>query len=1230
MRRIVPLVLFVIGIVASSLAAPRAFAQQLDVIRGRVTGPEGTGIVNVRVKATSYNGNVAKSTTTDKNGRYSITYPNGEGDYWLEFNSIGFVAKRFEVKRIADEEILIADTKLVSSIATLDALNVTANGPRALVNRNAPNPNAGGNETALNSAAVSPDQLGNLAALASGLPGIQLIPGLDGAADVFSALGLSADQNSTTFNGLGSAVSVLPSDAQVNASVATYSYDPSRGQFSGGTLMLTSRSGSNFSSRQASTNAVAPSLQFADNVAEAQDQKYSYVTLGFGGGGPIIMDRDFYNASFQASKRFKDFPSLLNTSPLGLSSAGVAADSVTHLLGILGSLGIPASVEKTPKQQVQDQYLTQGNFDISPSDNGTGNGFTVNYYGNYSKTGQIGGNSILTTPAHNGEAQNWAGQVAIKQSAYFWDSFLSTTNLGVQVTGQENSPYLRLPSGNVRVNSMLDDSTSALRVLQFGGNSFLNLNTQAVQGELSNVVSWYAGNNRHSVKLTTDVRQENVTATQATNLYGTYSYNSLSELEAGQPASFTRTLNAPKQNGSQLTGAMSLGDYWRPSNGVQIQYGVRLDGNKFEMAPDRNQLVQDRLGLRNDYLPNKLYASPRVGFTWYYGNQDQIAFLPGSARPPRAVVQGGFGMFQSLRASDLASGAVSNTGLAKSTQQITCNGPATPSPSWNTYELRPETIPATCADGTNGSQFANTTPNVTLFDRDYVQARSWRGNLTWSGPVLDNRFALGVQTVYSLNMNQPDAVDRNFTNVQRFALANEGGRPVFANVSAIDPRTGLIAVQDTRKTTDFLRVNELRSDLRSDAKQFVVTLKPVTANPKFNWTAAYQLAAYRDQYRGFSSTVGDPFDKQWGRSLQPGRHQISVGFSSIPVFDIVYISWNLSFLSGARYTPSISGDVNGDGSFNNDRAFVFNPSSIADSAFRAGMTSLLNGGTTSAKQCLATQLNKLATRGSCVSPWTTNANLQFRFNPQKIGLPKRTTIYFTLNNPLGLADLIVHGQDIHGWGQQIAPDPALLFVRGFNPQTKRYNYEVNQRFGSTRPTQSTNRQLAYFSLRVQVDVGVARERQVLSQRLDIGRGKKEGTKMTAPMLKSLGSSTIPNPMALILQQPDSLKLTRKQADSLAALSRLFTQRADALWTPVSKKLEALPDQYSQDKAYAEYVAAREKTVDYLITLVPDVKKLLTSSQKRKLPPQLMNYLDVRVLKFLRSSSAGDGSQFFIR
>lgn len=1235
MRRIAFAFLFGLSSVtaAAVLAPTRVEAQTtLDVIRGRITGSDTLPVVGATVRATSYNGNVTKTAKTDRNGRYSITFPQGEGDYWIQISAIGFEPKRFEIKRIGDEAVLVADQRLRSTIATLDAVNVSANAPRALPNRNANSANVGGGSNALTNANVSPDQMGNLAALAAGTPGIQLIPGLDGAADMFSALGLSADQNSTTFNGLGSAVSVLPQDAQVTATVATYSYDPSRGNFSGGSIQIQTRPGSNYSFRNTSTNAQAPQLQFADEVAESQNQKFTNLSLGGSLSGPLTLDRNFYNSSFSYGRRFQDLPSLLSTNDVGLASAGVARDSVDRFFNILSNARIPSTVSGLGNQTVNDQFLLQTNFDLSPSTNGTGDSFTLGFIGNYNKSSQVGtfGNSILSVPSHNGETSRWIAQFSGKQSKYIFNSFLSTTNAGITFQGSDASPYLRSPNGNVRVNSSLPDGSSAVRVLTFGGNPTLEQSSKNMNAELNNDLIWYAGNNRHSLKLTSSLRYETFSTDQSQNLLGTFNFNSLADLQARQAASFSRTLSAPRREGSQVTGAMSLGDSWLVRTGLQMQYGFRVDANRFLDRPDVNPLVAQTLGIANTEVPNKIYVSPRVGFQWYYGSQSQIQYAPGAARPPRAVVQGGFGMFQSVQGAQLLSTAVNNTGLPSSTQQISCVGPAAPSPDWDAYN-NVGAIPTQCADGTSGTVFSNATPNVTLFSPNYVQPRAWRGNLNWTGPILDNRFAFGIGAMYSLNLAQADMVDRNFNNVQRFALDNEGNRPIFANINAIDPTTGTIAIKDTRISPSLARVTEMRNELRNDVKQLSINLRPVTANPRFRWSLSYQLQDIRDQYRGFSSTVGNPYETQWGRGLQQGRHTIAFGFSSIPIFDVVYFTWNVGLTSGQRFTPSISGDVNGDGSAGNDRAYVFDPANTTDPALRAAMTQLLDNGVTPAKECLRKQLGVLASRGSCVSPWTAAASMSFQFNPQKIGLPKRTTVNFSINNPLGLADMLLHGDDIHGWGMNIAPDPSLLYVRGFDPATKQYKYEVNQRFGSTRPTQSTIRQLPNISLRIALDIGVSRERQTLTQRLNIGRTNKDaGTKMTAPQLKSLGSSTIPNPMALILQQPDSLKLTRKQADSLAVLSRLFTQKADAYWSPVSRSLEALPDDYSHSVAYAQYVEAREKTVDYLITLVPDVKKLLTGTQKRKLPLQISNYLDVRVLKFLRTSSSGDGMPFFIR
>jgi hypothetical protein len=156
------------------------------------------------------------------------------------------------------------------------------------------------------------------------------------------------------------------------------------------------------------------------------------------------------------------------------------------------------------------------------------------------------------------------------------------------------------------------------------------------------------------------------------------------------------------------------------------------------------------------------------------------------------------------------------------------------------------------------------------------------------------------------------------------------------------------------------------------------------------------------------------------------------------------------------------------------------------------------------------------------------------------------------------------------------------------------------------------------------DLGPTRERQVLTQQLDRGRSLK-GTKAAEPMLKAMyGSGGIPNPLSTILRQADTLGLTGPQADSIATMNRRYVVSLDSIWSPVAKYLAALPDKYNKDEAYRHYQRARESSVDLLIKLVPSIRNLLTSDQRRKLPPYIASYLDTRYLASIRSGTAGAG------
>ena len=1212
------LVIFIAAAIVSALATPHnANAQAADVIRGRVTGPDSTGLENVVITATSISGNVTRTARTDRNGRFTITFPSGDGDYMVAFASLGFAARRFEVKRAADEEILVADTRLTRVGTILDPVRVTAE--RQKVERNDSPPDVSGTEKTLNNSAVPANLMGDLAAMAASLPGVQSVSGSDGGADGYSVLGLGSDQNNATLNGMNFGGSSLPRDASVSSSLITSPYDVSRGGFSGAQMTLRTRAGSNYMTRGMSLNVDAPQLQWTDRASQSLGQEYSNYSLGGTVSGPIKLDKAFYNVAYQLGRRASDLQTLLNTDARGLQAASVSADSVSRLLSILNGAKVPLSVGVPPADKIGDQGSLFGSFDFAPPSSTSGQALNISFNGSWAKQTP---SSIFPTelPAHSGDRTNWRGGVQGRQNMYFGVGILSETSLGVNASRSWASPYLVLPGGQVRVNSDFSDGTSGVQNLSFGGSQSSNSTAASNSVGLLNQLSWFSTNNRHRLKMTTELRRDGSVLQQANNTLGTFAFNSLADLQASRPAAFTRQLGFRERDVSQLVGGLSIGDSWRKTDHLQIQYGLRADANRFQSDPAFNANIESVFSTRNDVVPNRVYLSPRLGFSWTYGQAPQVAGFEGASRGPRAVVRGGFGVFQNTPSTNLVGNALDNTGLASGVQQLTCIGSATPIPDWAAYSGNSALIPTRCADGTTGTVFSSAAPNVSLFATDYQAPRSVRSNLQWSGPILGNRLSAQFEGTYSLNLNQQGLTDLNFNPASRFSLPAEGGRPVFVNTTSIVPATGAAAAQDGRTSSMFARVTKLTSDLKSQSRQASVRFSPTTFSTTLSWSLSYVYSNVREQFRGFSSTVSNPLNTEWGRSSFDSRHQVvyNVGYN---FFDFVRVNWFGQFRSGSPYTPMVAADINGDG-YNNDRAFI--PTTTdSDPVLASGIQSLLDKGSSSARGCLQSQLGKLAGRNSCQSPWISSATMSVSFNPIKVRMPQRATISFQVSNPLGAADLLLHGSDnLRGWGQLNFPDQQLLYVRGFDPQSRRYKYEVNQRFGSTNQAFGAFRLPVTLTAMMRFDIGPTREKQLLTQQLDRGR-RTEGQKVPEVMLKAIyGSGGIANPIATILRQQDSLHLTGAQADSLATMNRSYTIRNDALWSPVARYFANLPNGYDKNEAYDRYMSARGATIDQLIILGPTIKALLTPEQRRKLPSFVASYLEPRYLASIRSGTAG--------
>jgi hypothetical protein len=326
------------------------------------------------------------------------------------------------------------------------------------------------------------------------------------------------------------------------------------------------------------------------------------------------------------------------------------------------------------------------------------------------------------------------------------------------------------------------------------------------------------------------------------------------------------------------------------------------------------------------------------------------------------------------------------------------------------------------------------------------------------------------------------------------------------------------------------------------------------------------------------------------------------------------------FSSGRPFTPSVGGDINGDGSYN-DRAFVFNPATTTDTAVAAGMRSILASAPAAVKSCLQSQLGQVAARNSCRGPWTaSNFTARLTFRPMWGGSWSRVNFGLSIANPLTGVDALVHHGQLEGWGQPAFPDPTLLYVRGFNPATNSYIYAVNQRFGETRAALSIPTAPFQATLEMRINIGPQPESQ--QGKMTIRQMKPLGKPaMDERMIKGRLSGNYQTILTQLLQQKDSLALTPQQVDSATKLFTKFNAVSDSMFAPVAKYLSAAPRRGAEAEIGHRVMSVQQKILLPVADLLDAVRVLLTLAQRKKLKMPLSFQLDESYIRYLRDQAA---------
>ena len=1176
---------------------PRSVRAQIgtttDIITGTVTGPDGKPMDNVTVAVKSAETGITRSKHTDSQGRYTVLFPDGGGQYRVEFRAIGFAPVSRNIARQGDEDRLISDVRIGSELpARLSTVSITArNAPRD--RGGAPTPGESGRTLNTDQLARLPVDMSDIAAIAAMAPGVVGVSGNDSTSAAFSVAGQRSTLNNTTLDGLSFGSFSVPAEGLRSMRVVTNTFDPAKGQFSGGEIASTTRSGTNELTGGFTYSRRDPTLEFEGTDSAAVSPTYLQDQISAGFGGPIIKDKFFVFGSGSFRRRSDPVQSLLASSPATLSTLGLDPASVSAFESQVRALGIP-SPASMPDRKIGDNKVGLLRLDYFLNDANT---LTVR--GDYRGSTQDPTRSNpFALPSSVGASTTSGAGVAATLTSNFESGIINELRAYYSRDNNHSEGYLNLPSGRVRISSPLADGTQALNVVSFGGNPGFPQAGSSALLEAADEVSYLSKDRQHRVRLGTlfdlNTFKQNVTS----NRLGTFTYNSLQSFLNDTPDSYTRTLLGQEREGKTLAGAVYIGDTWRPNRQVQLVYGLRAEGTRIDDPPPLNADVYSQFGLKTNNFPSEIHVSPRAGFSINLTKPDPND--PFSQFQPAFLLRGGIGEFRAKTPTGLFTSAAGATGLVNTESQVSCIGAAVPVPDWSSYGADPTTTPTACANtGNIPVNYSTVRPSVTLFAPDFEAPRSWRASLGVQHRLFGN-ITLSADGSYARGVALYGVKDLNLNTTPKFYLADEGNRPVYAPSAAIVPTTGQVTSSGSRTNPAYGQVLEFTSGLQSDTRQLTLSLNGSTQGGTA-FTFAYTLQRTRDQSsftccaasQGFSSptTAGNPNLSQWSPGDQDIRNTLQTYFTK-PVNSWLEITANARLSSGAPFTPIVSSDINGDGA-HNDRAFIFNPATATDPSVAAAMKQLIAGAPANVRDCLVSQLGDVAGRNSCRGPWTPSLDMQANFRPSGFNLNRRMTFSLVASNVLAGLDQLLHGNKLQGWGQYNRADPTLLYVRGFDPVKQEFIYQVNGHFGSNGVSQAVYRQPFVLALQARLTLGPDprdRFRQIFAARTDSS---------------AVASAAVQNPVAQIIQMRDSLNLTDAQVAQLTVVSDTLAAKSLALGNQIRAvvaKEGASNPQSIMSKIRPQIVEGRTN----FTAAMAKVQTILTADQWKKVPQNVKN------------------------
>ncbi|MBV9496365.1 MAG: TonB-dependent receptor, partial [Acidobacteria bacterium] len=513
------------------------FAQSSNgSVSGLVSDESGAALPGVTMTATNVATGANRTSVTNDKGRYEIgLLPPGKYDVTGELS--GFQAfKRSEVVVNVGTDVNLNITLRVGASETV---TVTAAAP--LVETSRTQVSSVVNEKAIENL---PTNGRNFIDFVLTTPGVVKDVRLGdisfaGQRGTLNSLVIDGANNDNTFfgqalgrTGSGRAPYQFSQDAVQEFQVNTNAYTAEYGRAGGAVINVVTKSGTNefhgsafdfLRDRRYNANDYINTIQNPPRVKGP----YHFDQYGASLGGPIVHDKHFFFANYDAQRNAVD-----NVVILGINASQVPTDPASQA-AYQTILGLAGSYDKT---QNQDVYLVKTDHELFSNDH-----LSLRYNRQRFTGGNFENGNSSNSIEHTGDSLVHTDTISFVNSTVFSGAVFN------EVRGQyakDSEPGLANSA-----NPEAQINQGSVRVINIGRNTFSPRETTIKRNQIADTLTYVLSS--HTMKAGFDVSRDSILNFFPGNFYGSYSFASLADFQAGRATSFLQAFAGPGTTGPE-------------------------------------------------------------------------------------------------------------------------------------------------------------------------------------------------------------------------------------------------------------------------------------------------------------------------------------------------------------------------------------------------------------------------------------------------------------------------------------------------------------------------------------------------------------------------------------------------------------------------------------------------------------------------------------------------------